>query len=58
MRALGAAGADARNWSPEGSPFLIFFFGTPLVLGIAFAWWRLLRDRKQHRNRAKPLDLG
>lgn len=34
------------------------FSGGALILGIAFAWVRMLNDRKERSNRRKPLDLS
>lgn len=53
LDAYGAVG----DWSLQGLVFNAVFFGAPLVLGIAIAWWRLLHDRKARRNRPRPLDL-
>jgi ABC-type nickel/cobalt efflux system permease component RcnA len=50
----------ATGSSPQLSEWLMeaAMFGVILALGVSIAWFKLLRDRKERRNRRPPLDLS
>jgi ABC-type nickel/cobalt efflux system permease component RcnA len=47
------SGPQLSEWLMEAA-----IFGVILALGASIAWFKLLRDRKERRNRRPPLDLS
>ena len=44
--------------SLSGALPLVGCFAFVTALGLSIGWWRFFRDRRERRNRPKPLDLG